>query len=147
MKTQTTPDTIADMIDAGQYNEATEQALKAAGVTLALTQADQKPAPWDDGQYRPHWRATLKSKTGRTTVDFWDSVHAGQNGKQATPYDVVSCLQWSDPGTFEEFCGEFGEDMDSRKAEKTWKACRAQFLALGRVVINEQDRAALAAIR
>lgn len=37
-------------------------------------------------------------------------------------YDVLACLTKYDPGTFENFCSEFGYDTDSRKAEKTYKA-------------------------
>jgi hypothetical protein len=39
-----------------------------------------------------------------------------------TPYDVLACLTKYDPGTFEDFCGEFGYDTDSRNAERTYKA-------------------------
>ena len=39
-----------------------------------------------------------------------------------TAYDVLSCLTKSDPGTFEDFCSEFGYDEDSRKAEKIYNA-------------------------
>lgn len=37
-------------------------------------------------------------------------------------YDVLACLTKYDPGTFENFCIEFGYDTDSRKAEKIYKA-------------------------
>lgn len=42
--------------------------------------------------------------------------------KEPTAYDVLACLQKCDPGTFEDFCSEFGYDTDSRKAEKIYKA-------------------------
>lgn len=38
-----------------------------------------------------------------------------------TAYDALTCLTKYDPGTFEDFCGEFGYDTDSRKAEKSWR--------------------------
>jgi hypothetical protein len=40
---------------------------------------------------------------------------------------VLSCVTSdarSGELSFHEFCQEFGEDEDSRKAEKMWKACR-----------------------
>jgi hypothetical protein len=37
-------------------------------------------------------------------------------------YDVLTCLTKYDPGTFENFCSEYGYDEDSRTAEKTYKA-------------------------
>ena len=39
-----------------------------------------------------------------------------------TVYDVLACLTKSDPGTFENFCSEYGYDEDSRKAEKIYNA-------------------------
>ena len=37
-------------------------------------------------------------------------------------YSVLACLTKYDCGTFEDFCSEFGYDIDSRKAKKTYKA-------------------------
>lgn len=42
--------------------------------------------------------------------------------KEPTAYDVLSCLQKYEVGTFEDFCGDFGYDLDSRKAEKIYNA-------------------------
>jgi hypothetical protein len=38
-----------------------------------------------------------------------------------TAYDVLSCLQKYDVGTFEDFCSEFGYDTDSRRAFNTYQ--------------------------
>lgn len=43
-------------------------------------------------------------------------------GEAPTLYDVLSCLQKYEVGTFEDFCSEFGYDEDSRAAYKTYKA-------------------------
>lgn len=43
-------------------------------------------------------------------------------GKTPTAYDILACLQKYDVGTFEDFCGEFGYDTDSKRAKKTYKA-------------------------
>lgn len=55
-----------------------------------------------------------------------------------TAYDLLSCLQQHDPGTFEDFCSEYGYDTDSRKAEKTYNACREQYLGLAALYNNEE---------
>lgn len=44
------------------------------------------------------------------------------NKKAPTAYDLLACITKNDPGTFEDFCSEFGYDEDSRRAEKTYKA-------------------------
>lgn len=43
-------------------------------------------------------------------------------GEEPTMYDVLVCLEKYDVGTFDDFCGEFGYDTDSRSAKKTYKA-------------------------
>jgi hypothetical protein len=37
-------------------------------------------------------------------------------------YDILACMEKYDVGSFEDFCNEFGYDVDSRKAEKTYIA-------------------------
>lgn len=48
-------------------------------------------------------------------------------GNKPTSYDILSCLTKYDPGTFEDFCGEFGYDTDSRKAYKTYEAVKNEW--------------------
>lgn len=39
---------------------------------------------------------------------------------QPSAYDLLACLTKYDPGTFENFCSDYGYDPDSRKAEKIY---------------------------
>lgn len=48
-------------------------------------------------------------------------------GKSPTPYDVLACLQKYEVGSLKDFCGDFGYDEDSKKAEKTYKAVVEEF--------------------
>jgi hypothetical protein len=43
--------------------------------------------------------------------------------------------------TFEDFCGDFGYDTDSRSAERTWKACRQMADQLRRLFGADHDEA------
>ncbi len=45
-----------------------------------------------------------------------------------TAYDVLACLTKYNPGSFENFCSEFGYDTDSRKAEKTYNAVKEEYM-------------------
>lgn len=45
-----------------------------------------------------------------------------ENFAAPSAYDVLACLTKHDVGTFEDFCGEFGYDEDSKQAEKTYKS-------------------------
>ena len=59
-------------------------------------------------------------------------------GKVPNDYDILACIEKNNPGTFEEFCSEFGYDEDSRSAEKTFIAVRDQFLNIERLFTHEE---------
>ncbi len=44
-----------------------------------------------------------------------------------TAYDVLSSLTKFNPGDFEQFCGDFGYNADSRNAEAVWRAVTAEW--------------------
>lgn len=44
-----------------------------------------------------------------------------------TSYDLLACLTKNDPGTFGDFCEDFGYDTDSRRAEKTYFAVQEEW--------------------
>ena len=51
-------------------------------------------------------------------------------GKKPTNYDILACLQKYEVGTFDDFCGDFGYDTDSRKAEKIYDAVVKEYTDL-----------------
>ena len=60
--------------------------------------------------------------------------------KEARPtcYDVIACLTKYDPGTFDDFCAEFGYDEDSRTAERIYIAVQKEFANLKHIFDPEQ---------
>ncbi len=48
--------------------------------------------------------------------------YAGKKRTKVSAYDVIACITKSNPGYFEDFCGDYGYDNDSRKAEATYHA-------------------------
>lgn len=97
---------------------------------------------WDcsDGS-RENWNnhkvtVTNTENGKRTSFDFWASI---MNPELETEYDILNafrcfvddCLVGTE--TFHEFCGDFGYDEDSRKAEKVWKACQRATKKLCRI--------------
>lgn len=57
-------------------------------------------------------------------VEKLDTIHRPE---PPTAYDVLACLTKYDPGTFEDFCSDFGYDTDSRTAKKTYKAVKKEW--------------------
>jgi len=62
----------------------------------------------------------------RYTASAVDTIH----GFVPTAYDVLAAVQKSDVGTFADFCGDFGYDEDSRKAEQTYFAVQKEAAAV-----------------
>jgi hypothetical protein len=72
----------------------------------------------------------------------WD---INKNFSEPTPYDVLAAVQKYDPGTFENFCGDFGYDTDSIKANKTYHAVIDEYQHLA-MLYNDAELTELAEI-
>lgn len=53
--------------------------------------------------------------------------------KPPTEYSVLSCLTIYDPGSFEDFCNEFGYDPDSKTADRVYGAVKEEWLNVCRI--------------
>jgi hypothetical protein len=115
----------------------TQLILKAAGITFKAEVADYDPPPWasEPGQkFGRHYKVWF-TRDPEVTIpvefhrelesDFWNSVAAGAT--PPTVEDVLRCLV-SDQSyadySFEDWCREFRENPDSRKAYAAWERCR-----------------------
>lgn len=109
-----------------------KELLKQFGVKTRIVQKDQAPPPWDDNDTvrRWHYRVTLARGKKSYTISFWDSQYNYRNNIHPTIGHVLAALIWNNPGTVEDFCQEFGYDVDSRKAYATWERCSEQYTAL-----------------
>jgi len=85
-----------------------------------------------------------KGWTAKGLAEFADPI--SKTRKAPTEYDILACLTTYDPGTFEDFCADFGYDEDSRQAEKTYKAVRAEYEALARL-FNDDELEAMGEIQ
>lgn len=95
----------------------------------------------DDKQSRYIFPCKLSCNGKSYSFKFGQSIAAGD--ERPSMYDVLACMTKYDPGTFENFCSEYGYDTDSRKAEKTYKAVCKEFAAMERLfspeVLNEMQ--------
>ena len=92
-------------------------------------------------EYKKHFpqdkenRFVFKLKLTRNgksyTFSFGQSISEQDN--EPTMYDILACLTKYDPGSFEDFCSEYGYDEDSRTAERTYKAVCKEFTAVDRL--------------
>ena len=66
--------------------------------------------------------------------------------KKPTNYSILSCLTKLEPGTFEDFCDNFGYNIDSIKASKTYEAIKKEFKDL-QALFNDNELNELAEIQ
>lgn len=89
-----------------------------------------------DKENRHIFRCRLANDLGSYNFDFGQSIASGST--PPTAYDILACLQKYDVGSFEDFCGDFGYDTDSRTAERTYKAVCKEFEAIDKLFTSEQ---------
>jgi len=75
----------------------------------------------------PHYFQSLKDAQKFRYELAQNVIGKNVNFSKPTAYDILCCLTKYDPGTFENFCSEFGYDEDSRKAEKIYKAVKDEY--------------------
>lgn len=94
---------------------------------------------WEDGMQHDHFIVMFdrvrymengrRAVSGSMEIRFHGSAKEAETGLHKTPsmYTVLSCIQKYDPGTLENFCGEFGYDTDSKRADATYLAVKKEY--------------------
>lgn len=94
-----------------------------------------------------NYHVKLRAKSlGNATMRLYYSKGKGLNGVAPTADEVLDCLA-SDASSienannnFEAFCDDYGYDIDSRKAEKTFNACARQAQRLNKFLGEDYYR-------
>lgn len=138
---------------ATDFLQKTHTKMKIEYVGLAVNKE------WKEKEKRCLYEITLTSPRGSMSFDFWDSIRNTEiktmpfdaynmqankklaaKKKAAVPsvYDVLACLQKCDPGTFEDFCLDYGYDEDSRTAERIYFAVQKEYTQLTRLFTPDE---------
>lgn len=83
----------------------------------------------EDGAFTQCLRNAIRRELDKET----DVYVEGEDIINPTMYDVLTCLTKYDPYSFEDFCGDYGYDEDSRKAEKIYRAVVKEYKAVQRL--------------
>jgi hypothetical protein len=90
-----------------------------------------------DSRNMNHYKVTLRR--GRKQMSLYFSMGYGLRGEPDAA-SVIDCLvsdSYAADVDFEDWCSEFGYDVDSRKAEYTYKICVRQGIKLKRFLGSE----------
>ena len=136
-------------MENNEYIEQAEQFLKDCNAKLTVTYIGlENNKDWGESQTRPKYRFTISTPFGRMSEYFWDSIankeklaRGEYNGPNA--YDILACLHpYSDCGSFENFCREFGYDcntrVDTQKAKHIYYGVQKECRSLERIFTEEQ---------
>lgn len=100
---------------------------------------------WSDTAYRNVYSVVLKNENHEYKFKFWDSIANTKKGiKKVQAYDILSCMEKYDVGSFVDFCSDFGYDIESctlkesRNIEKTYKLVIEEYNALCKLFDDEE---------
>lgn len=85
----------------------------------------------DDKETRFIFKIRLTRNRKSYTFKYGQSINNGS--KKPDWYDILSCLTKHDPGSFENFCADYGYEEDSRKAFKTYLDVQKEYKAVERL--------------
>jgi hypothetical protein len=126
-------------METSEYNQQAIAFLTATGTTYKATYKDHNFYFDEDKETRDIYRITLKNKKHRFSFTFGQSiVNSNYGNTPPSEYDVLAGLQKYEVGTFDDFCGNFGYDTDSRKAYKTYKAVMREWKNVEKLFTAEE---------
>lgn len=127
-----------------EYQKQAEDFLKATSTILTVTFKKYAKHFIDDKQERNIYKVHLQNKRFGFVFDFGQSINGTKSGEVPTAYDILTCLQKYDVGTFEDFCGVFGypeHDNTGRQNRATLKLYNAvceEFENVSRLFTDEE---------
>jgi len=104
--------------------------VQANNVTMRYRERTDRNPAMEDSSQMDHWRCVIRA--GKKQMSLVFSMGFGLNGKAPDLPDVLDCLASDAAGVenadnnFEDWASEYGYDIDSRKAERTFAACARQ---------------------
>lgn len=128
--TQSLPADICERLDAiteameaftgSPYEKQANDLLKSMGIEFEANFKRHGKHFADDTERRDIFDCQFYRVSGHNLVITFGQSIANSDGKGGTPptaYDVLACITKSNPGSFENFCSEYGYNTDRHKAE------------------------------
>lgn len=127
---------VEELNDNSSYTKAANLVTKVFNIKLKVLDKGYRKYFKDDRDARWVFKMVISRDKKRYTFTFGQSIAAAD--AEPTIYDILTCLTKYDPGSFEDFCSDFGYDEDSRSAEKTYKDVVKEYKAMRRLFTEEE---------
>jgi len=122
-----------------EYTEQAENFLAKHNLKFRAVYVENAPYFDGDKEARDIYNLTITGNgKKRMTVKFGQSINGSRNGEIPTAYDLLASITDYDPGSFSDFCSDFGYDEDSRSAEKTYKNVKKEYVKVVNFFTSEQ---------
>ena len=108
-----------------EYHAQADIFMKAHGIAIKFFPLERGCPQWNvpcDHRHGHHYRVIFRKGQKSFRIDYWNSLHDSGLGIEPHAYDVLASITKDDPGSFEDFCPNFGYDTDSRRAERTYRS-------------------------
>jgi hypothetical protein len=127
-------------MNTNEYKQQANDFLNATSTALTAKFTRHGKHFSSDKESRDIFKVMLKNKLHTYRFNFGQSINKSTGTGANTPsaYDVLACLTCYSPGTFENFCGDYGYDLDSRSAYKTYKEVMKEYKNLELLFTPEQ---------
>ena len=116
-----------------RYERRARAFLAATGARMVVRLDDKAARPdWEDhaGWYHCRFRARIVTARGSMTVPaFYGSAQDWHDGRWTVgAYDVLACIQKTNPGAFDDFAADMGcfplnSQADYTRARAAWRGC------------------------
>ena len=110
-----------------------DEFIKKEQITVEVLSAHENPNMPDMGPGARHWSVKFEKygRGGKNPVLITPFSQGSAHKRQPTAAEVLDCLASDAAGIenarcFEDWAADYGYDMDSRKAEKTYQTCVKQ---------------------
>ena len=112
-----TEDHYADGGEVSEYDKQAEDFLKETGTTFSSSYMKHDTHFEGEQETRDIYKITLKNARGKWSFNFGQSI--AETGIHPTAYSALAAITKNDPGTFEDFCSEFGYPIYDYKEKRT----------------------------
>jgi hypothetical protein len=90
----------------------------------------------DDTKGRYIFPCRLQRSRNSYSFKFGQSIAEGSN--KPSVYDILTCLLRTDPGDFQEFCDEYGYNVEDKEHRKLYKRVIKEYEGMSRLFSEDE---------